>query len=224
MARKICGDFISVINEIADYALVETMSLLRKEKSIYRQRIKQLANLCCENKQKTGLHDLVARGRNRAPRQDIYVTYVDACNDAIAHDVQILEMTILNELARCNVPHRKLFAKIELTRILLIMSKQAFEEIFDQIQKHNMYYDGFESFRRCYNDYYVGHVLDLWENLCSLVFNGKGYKCNLNDSPQILAAYEVILKKYMNASFLDEGAQQTIEEFPDIKPKDIDNL
>ena len=213
--------FWTVIAPVNNMAIMETKSaydLLIKEKSLFKQNVKRNAKLTMERIDKYDAAIMRTMEKNPyGDRRQYWMDYSDEHYEMMRHDLDIFRLSVLNVLARYDIPHRDIKARITCALSLLDYAVGMFDTFFKKVQEKTG-----SDLKRFFQDARLSYIRDPWEQVHHLTCND-GENIRLNDEKDCELAFQIIERHAVDIDRINEVGKVAIEYNPGITDKVYDN-
>jgi len=213
--------FWTVIAPLNNMAIMETKSAfdeLKKEPRLYKQAVKRNAKIAMERIDKYDAAIMrTMKGNPYGDRRQYWMDYSDEHYEMMRHDLDIFRLSVLNVLARYNIPHRDIKARITCALSLLDYAVGMFDTFFRKVQEKTG-----SDLSRFFQDARLSYIRDPWEQVHHLTCND-GENIRLNDEKDCELAFQIIERHAVDIDRINEVGKVAIEYNPGITDKVYDN-
>ena len=213
---------IGAVNTIAGKAVIDAKDELFKRKDLWRFEIKKNARLAEDAYYEyEKIHT-----RNFGDRYNLFLDYLNAVEDNIEKDVNMLTMSIAQVLTKRNQKDSMLKAKVETARTMSEYACSMFDMLIEKannkvntrcikliLSRKMKPFD----FKPSFAAGRITGVFHYWDKVTSLICkpDHKGESITLNDDPNCKLAFEIIERKITSEDFLNKAGYDALLLNPD---------
>ena len=213
---------IGAVNTIAGKAVIDAKDELFKRKDLWRFEIKKNARLA---EDAYYAYEKV-HTRNFGDRYNLFLDYLNAVEDNIEKDVNMLTMSIAQVLTKRNQKDSMLKAKVETARTMSEYACSMFDMLIEKannkvntrcikliLSRKMKPFD----FKPSFAAGRITGVFHYWDKVTSLICkpDHKGESITLNDDPNCKLAFEIIERKITSEDFLNKAGYDALLLNPD---------
>ena len=213
---------IGAVNTIAGKAVIDAKDELFKRKDLWRFEIKKNARLA---EDAYYAYEKV-HTRNFGDRYNLFLDYLNAVEDNIEKDVNMLTMSIAQVLTKHNQKDSMLKAQIETARTMCQYACDIFDTIIREANKKvsDLCIQNFKSVRLRkpfdYTPYFaparLTSVFHYWDKVTSRLSKTEGnLPISLNDDPNCKLAFQIIERKLTSEDFLNKAGYDALKLNPE---------
>lgn len=177
---------------------------IRDNKSVYRQKVKQLAN---EAERKMTLQKAAILSNMKDRR--FFDSYSDAVIDFANKDVQAFRDSLKKTLDENNIKHSDMLSNAETARVMLTFAVVHYESVIDAARHKFL-----ANYKNVFNDYDLTDVRKTWERLCKILYEHQTADFNTKESK---ALYEQLSNKFTDGVYVKQCLQEAKKECPYMK-------
>ena len=213
---------IGAVNTIAGKAVIDAKDELFKRKDLWRFEIKKNARLAEDAYYEyEKIHT-----RNFGDRYNLFLDYLNAVEDNIEKDVNMLTMSIAQVLTKHNQKDSMLKAKVETARTMSEYACSMFDMLIEKannkvntrcikliLSRKMKPFD----FKPSFAAGRITGVFHYWDKVTSLICkpDHKGESITLNDDPNCKLAFEIIERKITSEDFLNKAGYDALQLNPE---------
>ena len=213
---------IGAVNTIAGKAVIDAKDELFKRKDLWRFEIKKNARLAEDAYYEyEKIHT-----RNFGDRYNLFLDYLNAVEDNIEKDVNMLTMSIAQVLTKRNQKDSMLKAKVETARTMSEYACSMFDMLIEKannkvntrcikliLSRKMKPFD----FKPSFAAGRITGVFHYWDKVTSLICkpDHKGESITLNDDPNCKLAFEIIERKITSEDFLNKAGYDALQLNPE---------
>ena len=213
---------IGAVNTIAGKAVIDAKDELFKRKDLWRFEIKKNARLAEDAYYEyEKIHT-----RNFGDRYNLFLDYLNAVEDNIEKDVNMLTMSIAQVLTKRNQKDSMLKAKVETARTMSEYACSMFDMLIEKannkvntrcikliLSRKMKPFD----FKPSFAAGRITGVFHYWDKGTSLICkpDHKGESITLNDDPNCKLAFEIIERKITSEDFLNKAGYDALQLNPE---------
>lgn len=213
---------IGAVNTIAGKAVIDAKDELFKRKDLWRFEIKKNARLA---EDAYYAYEKV-HTRNFGDRYNLFLDYLNAVEDNIEKDVNMLTMSIAQVLTKHNQKDSMLKAKVETARTMSEYACSMFDMLIEKANNRvntrcmklilSRKMKPFD-FKPSFAAGRITGVFHYWDKVTSLICkpDHKGESITLNDDPNCKLAFEIIERKITSEDFLNKAGYDALLLNPD---------
>ena len=213
--------FWTVIAPLNNMAIMETKSAfdeLKKEPRLYKQAVKRNAKIAMERIDKYDAAIMRTMASNPCgDRSQYWMDYSDEHYEMMRHDLDIFRLSVLNVLARYNIPLRGIKARITTSLSLLDYAVGMFDTFFRKIREKTG-----SDLSRFFTDARLSYVRDPWEQVHHLTCNDGEDIC-LNKEHDCEVAFQIIERHAVDIDRINEIGKVAISYNEDVLKNIYDN-
>ena len=213
---------IGAVNTIAGKAVIDAKDELFKRKDLWRFEIKKNARLA---EDAYYAYEKV-HTRNFGDRYNLFLDYLNAVEDNIEKDVNMLTMSIAQVLTKRNQKDSMLKAKVETARTMSEYACSMFDMLIEKannkvntrcikliLSRKMKPFD----FKPSFAAGRITGVFHYWDKVTSLICkpDHKGESITLNDDPNCKLAFEIIERKITSEDFLNKAGYDALQLNPE---------
>ena len=213
---------IGAVNTIAGKAVIDAKDELFKRKDLWRFEIKKNARLAEDAYYEyEKIHT-----RNFGDRYNLFLDYLNAVEDNIEKDVNMLTMSIAQVLTKSNQKDSMLKAKVETARTMSEYACSMFDMLIEKANNRvntrcmklilSRKMKPFD-FKPSFAAGRITGVFHYWDKVTSLICkpDHKGESIILNDDPNCKLAFEIIERKITSEDFLNKAGYDALQLNPE---------
>lgn len=212
---------IGAVNTIAGKAVIDAKDELFKRKDLWRHEIKQNARLA---EDAYYAYEKV-HTRNFGDRYNLFLDYLNAVEDNIEKDVNMLTMSIAQVLTKHNQKDSMLKARVETARTMSEYACSMFDMLIEKannkvntrcmkliLSRKMKPFD----FKPSFAAGRITGVFHYWDKVTSVLCkpDNKGESISLNDDPNCKLAFEIIEQKITSEDFLNKAGYDALQLNP----------
>ena len=213
---------IGAVNTIAGKAVIDAKDELFKRKDLWRFEIKKNARLAEDAYYEyEKIHT-----RNFGDRYNLFLDYLNAVEDNIEKDVNMLTMSIAQVLTKHNQKDSMLKAKVETARTMSEYACSMFDMLIEKannkvntrcikliLSRKMKPFD----FKPSFAAGRITGVFHYWDKVTSLICkpDHKSESITLNDDPNCKLAFEIIERKITSEDFLNKAGYDALQLNPE---------
>lgn len=172
---------------------------IRDNKSVYRQKVKQLANEA-ERKMTLKKASIVADMRDRK----FFDTYSDAVIDLAEKDVQRFRESLKKTLDASNVRDSDMIAQVETARVMFKFASIHFDSVMDAAKgKFGI------TQRNPFRNFDCSDILYTWERLCNIVYSDQTADLNTKENQDL---YNEMADKFVDGVYVQACLQEATRQ------------
>ena len=213
---------IGAVNTIAGKAVIDAKDELFRRKDLWRFEIKKNARLA----EDAYYEYEKVHTRNFGDRYNLFLDYLNAVEDNIEKDVNMLTMSIAQVLTKHNQKDSMLKARVETARTMSEYACSMFDSLIEKannkvntrcmkliLSRKMKPFD----FKPSFAAGRITGVFHYWDKVTSVLCkpDNKGESISLNDDPNCKLAFQIIERKLTSEDFLNKAGYDALKLNPE---------